>query len=82
MITSVLSEPGRFGPLDSEHPGVGRACCGCGYPLLAGDAPALVNGIPAGEEEQGKADKGRAHILEALLAHEECAAIARRRGTL
>lgn len=72
-ITDVLTAPGRFGPLADDHPAVGRECAGCGQPLRAGDVPALVNGVPADQKDQAKADAGRPHTVSCELAHESCA---------
>lgn len=72
MIRDVLSEPGRWEPLDADHPSVGRICPGCGEPLKAGQRPAFVNGVPADDEDAEKVAEGRAHTLAVELAHEAC----------
>lgn len=73
MIVNVLSPRGRFEPLAADHPAVGQPCIGCGKLLEPGQPPSLVNGVPADADEQASADAGRAHTVQAQLAHESCA---------
>ena len=64
-MSGEVSEPGRFGPLGSDHPSVGDVCLACKQRLKVGDVPALVS-IGPGDVA------GRVYNGVAVVAHEEC----------
>jgi len=69
----VLTRFGRFNQLGQDHPSVGQPCALCAVALEAGDVPSLVNPAPAGSRDAEKAAEGRAHTVEARIAHQSCA---------
>ena len=69
-----LSAPGRFRPLDKDHPAVRdrQVCSVCGRPMRAGQVPALIELGPADEHEAEKAADGRPYVATAEIVHEAC----------
>lgn len=65
--------PGRFPPLNDDHPLLEEECAHCGNCFVAGDEVTLVAIGPDSLDQAAEADAGRWYSAAAFPMHQHCA---------